>query len=506
MLAWQIGGCAEHPKGVTGEGTVDSANADLQANQRSKALQSLWNDAGADPERLKTAREATKTILWKSSAPDVLRLKAFELLMTDASEEGRADTQKFLALRMPTESQWRVLGAYCDAIRLHAAEPGWKSLSASLVRSYARRVPSPTDPERPERAALMAIHPGEDLAGVVFDVFAHPTENGAPKFPDDSARLSREAAWDLLGRIDPDGSKRTALASGAASQDPVIQEVNTCARELGVVPITGSELNWMRALKDDKDRRNAAWWTEVSSDVAKLGAEQRRGLRLRHLEPVRWAMANRPEWTTASRDQLFNELTERLKGRHIWRNTDGVGMDGRSKETPREWANELVWGDLLAILVIDEAVHKPGVVGELFTQAAADQADTTTEYGGVLWVADQGGVVPGTVRGTRPPSVPGEFALRGYQPRTTERKDDRTFMAPEAMFKDSPRALAHYHFHVQTANNADYAGPGRGDLDYATMHGRNCIVFTSVREGLMDVDYYQSSGVVIDLGEISSVK
>ncbi|HMN42928.1 MAG TPA: hypothetical protein PKE29_18960, partial [Phycisphaerales bacterium] len=119
------------------------------------------------------------------------------------------------------------------------------------------------------------------------------------------------------------------------------------------------------------------------------------------------------------------------------------------------------------------------------------------------WSADQGGVVPGSVRGAKAVAGPGAFALRSYPPRTTERKDDRTFMAAEAMFKDSPRAIAHYHFHVQKPNNSDYAGPGRGDLEYATTHGRNCLVFTSVREGVMDVDYYQNNGVVIDLGEIA---
>ena len=111
--------------------------------------------------------------------------------------------------------------------------------------------------------------------------------------------------------------------------------------------------------------------------------------------------------------------------------------------------------------------------------------------------------MPGSVGGAKVVAGPGGFALRSYPARTTERKDDRTFMAAEAMFKDSPRAIAHYHFHVQKPNNSDYAGPGRGDLEYATTHGRNCLVFTSVREGVMDVDYYQNNGVVIDLGEIA---
>ncbi len=504
-LAGGAGGCSGQPKGMTGEGTVDVANKELQANQRIKALESVWKEAADTPERMKAARDASKDVLWKSAAPQILRERALELLLTDTTPEGLADTRKFLSLRLPTESQWRLVTAMSDAIKTRASDPAWKTLSASLVRSYARKVPLPPDDQRPERAALAALHTDKDLAAAVFDVFVHPTENGAPKMPDDSAEKSRQAAWELLGRIDPDGSRRTVLAAGEASSDPLVRDINRCAREMAAVPVTGSELGWMRGLMDDKDKRNTAWWSETSSAVARLGAGQRAGLRLRHLEPIRWAAANRAAWLGASRDQLFTELTGRLAGRRIWLNTEGsVGMDGKSHETPHDWNDKLAWGDLLSILVIDEAIRTPAVAGELFSQAAVDQADTSTEYGGLLWSADQGGVLAGTVRGMKVAPTPGAFALRSYPPRTTERKDDRTFMAAEEMFKDSARAIAHYHFHVQKPNNSDYAGPGKGDLEYASTHGRNCLVFTSVRDGIMDVDYYQNGGVVIDLGEITT--
>lgn len=38
------------------------------------------------------------------------------------------------------------------------------------------------------------------------------------------------------------------------------------------------------------------------------------------------------------------------------------------------------------------------------------------------------------------------------------------------------------------------------------MHGRPCIVLTSVREGVMNADYYQRGEVVIDLGEVRAAK
>jgi hypothetical protein len=50
-------------------------------------------------------------------------------------------------------------------------------------------------------------------------------------------------------------------------------------------------------------------------------------------------------------------------------------------------------------------------------------------------------------------------------------------------------------------SNAEFAGPGPGDADYAIEQGRACVVFTSIRAGVLDADYYQPGGVVIDLGE-----
>ncbi len=449
-------GCAEHAKGVTGESTVDVGNKDLQANQRIIALETMWAEGAKDLARLPAAREGSKDTLWKGSAPQILRQRALALLLTDTTPEGLADTRKFMRLRLPTEGQWAVVVDFCKAMEVRAADTAWQDQTSSLVRSYARKVPVPPDEDRPERAALLALHPGKDLAAIVFDVFVRPVKSGAPKVPDDSAEKSRQAAWDLLGRIDPDGSRRTALAAGESSNDPSIKEINRCARDLGVVPITGSELGWLHGLSDDKDKRNIAWWSAASQAVGTLRADQKAGLQLRHIEPIRFAAANHSEWMSATRDQLLAELGTRLASRRIWLKTEGLGvMEEKSKETPKDWAGQFAWGDLLAVLVLDEAIRRPGVIAEMFKQAAQDQADTTTEYGGVLWASEQGGVAV---------DKNGKFAVRGYQPRTTQRKDDRTFLAPEEMFSDSARSLGHYHFHVQTPSNRDYAGPGRGDL------------------------------------------
>lgn len=478
----------------------DAKNKDKQLNQRMIALEKTWESAQADPARLPATREAMKDILWKGSAPSQLRQKALSYLLQDESPAGMADTVNMLRLRMPTEGQWPVLVDMCAAAEKRAHDPVWKGMTAALVRSYARKVPVPPDPDRPERSALLALHPNMELVPIVYEVFVMPGDNGAPARPDDYAEKSRTAAWDLLGRLDPDGAKRTAMIAADARSEAVLAELGKSARELGVVPVTGSELTWLRSVSSSKDAKNAAWWGEVTRAVSALTPEQKAGLGFRHLEPVRWAAANNSAWSRASKDELMGEMTARMKDRKIWRKADESDMGMTVRETLRDWQDELVWGDLLSLLILDDALRDPAIVAEMFKQAQADQADESTEHGGVLWAKDQ---APTLVLSTKDAGGIGEgFVMRGYPPRPAQRINDRTFVASEEMFLQSGRGLAHYHFHAQTPNNASYAGPGRGDGDYADLHGRTCLVITTVRKGVLDVDWYRRGGVVVDLGEM----
>jgi len=61
--------------------------------------------------------------------------------------------------------------------------------------------------------------------------------------------------------------------------------------------------------------------------------------------------------------------------------------------------------------------------------------------------------------------------------------------------------------HFQKAGNAEHAGPGVGDLEFARVTRTSCIVFTSIDDRSFDVDYYNHEGAVVDLGiyRLSSV-
>lgn len=518
-------------------GQIDSdAAAALDGNagttKRISAVDKLWEEVEAGRADRAAGRETLKQILWKGSAPSPLRVHAFGKLAGDQSPEGRADTRNFIRLRLPTESQWPVIEAMCKYAAEQAGQAdgaaAWRTVAPALVRSYARKVPVPPDPDRPERDALLALFPGERIEQIAFNVYLDPEMKSGEeiKTPAEIAEKQRQAAWELLGRLDPDGSLRREFLATAPADQPAVAMLARLAKELRVVPVTGSELAWASSLVESKDPAASSWWASVQGAAAALSESQAAGLQLRHLEAVRWAASNRAEWTRMEREALLSELGSRLESRRKWRKSEGVGAgEMQSRELLSDWTDRLAWGDVLTILVIDEAIRDRRVVESLFEQAAADRADTSGEYGGLLFATES--TPMSAAVGTNPMKPKWDdagsagFMVKGYSARPAQRVNDRTFVAPDDMFVAEGaggRALAHYHFHAQSVNNADYAGPGFGDHEYAATHGRACLVFTSVRPGVLNVDYYQrpgrvstdgstatpGNGVQIDLGEVES--
>jgi len=480
---------------------TDMGDSTLGDNARLQAINRAWKAAESGTADRGATREALKKLVWLVGRPsDRVRVRAIEKLMTDASSEGAADTLNLLRLRLPTETGWPVITIISEQAAAHKDEPAWDALTASLVRSYARRVPTPPDADRPERDALLALHPGRELNEIVFGVFVDPEEHGSGE--GEFADKARQGAWELLGRLDPDGSRRVAILGKHPewATNPAVSELVRVRDALGVVPVTGSELDLARRMLRQESEIERQWWAEATGAIAALSEEQRRGLLLRHVEPVRWASRNRPEWMGLMRSALLVELGSRLKGRKGWRATTGDSEWRKKGESLKDWQEELTWGDALSILVIDEALREPAVVAELFAEALKDRADESTEYGGILWAAE---TMAARVEPSR--TTHGAFRASLFEPRPTQRKNDRTFVASEEMFGADTRAIAHYHFHVQVAANSEYASPGLGDLEYAATHGRSCVVLTSVREGVMNADWYVRGDVVIDLGEIRAV-
>lgn len=209
----------------------------------------------------------------------------------------------------------------------------------------------------------------------------------------------------------------------------------------------------------------------VPDEIAKRPAEAR------HEPILRWA--GRGSWLNSSRSQREAELEHRLAGRRHFARQAG-NVRAHYDESFAHARRSLSDADLLTLIVLDDAVRDPKVVRELLVQTELDRLDKATEYGGVL---------------------DGRGATL-YPPHAGERPGDHAFVASQTMMESSAEVLAHYHFHAQAEDNAEYAGPSAGDLEYAARFGRHCIVFTSVGRGRLNMDVYFPDGVVVDMGEI----
>ncbi len=475
-------GCSRHTTSVS-DPLSDVRNEQLSRTQRINAIHAAWAQAQAGAADRLTVRDELKTVAWSRNWPVEMRLAALNDLASDTTEKGRADTRTAFQLMMPRESEPTVVKFLSE----QAAGGGWTEATPALVRSLSRSWPDTADQARPEFAAITKLNPGKSVQEVVYDVFLHPPEEGGA-FGLLPAERIRADAWDLLARVDADGSVRARLLSSASADaiQPVL-DMQASVRDLRCLPLTGDELRWLTSLHDQREPGKKAWWDQTAAAVAKVDASLAPKLQFRHLEPIRWASLNHPDWLAASREQLLSEVGQRLEHRQTHRRRAREGQTWRpSPERLSDWRAKISWADALAMLIVDDAVHEQPVIDAMFAQADMDQEDKTAEYGGLLRSG---------------PSATGASAVL-FPPRPGSRRGDREFVASTDMISQGDDALAHYHFHVQEPRNAEFAGPSANDLAYAARYGRSCLVLTSVASDAMDIDFYQPDGVVIDLGEI----
>lgn len=473
LVVHAVPGCAgdgaqranEDPLGVL---TDPSASASTKSGAI-RAVAQMGRDGELDPE---IARETLKRAAWaRGNRPNVRNAAIDELFADDP-----ADTSRMLALLLPTENQWPVIEHVCNLAVEHSAT----ELIPALVRSWARPVQRPGDDERPERAALLSLTPGVPIEQTIFGVFAAVSD------PEDHfGERTRRDAWTLLSRIDPAGAttKDFIAQSPDAHGDPMLADLQFVARDLGAVPLTTEQLDWVEDLRKPE---HAGFWSSARAQVAVLGAEQREGFELRHVAGVLWASQRRSEWLSATRRQLLDLADAELAGsRHTRRSAGYPDAMGAPRETIEQWRKDLVWGDALLLCIANEAMQDQRLVRELFEQADHDQRDESTEHGGVLDADPDGG-----------------FVALSFPPRPAQRTGDNRFVASQELLDAGATALFHYHFHAQSHNNNEYAGPGAGDLEYAARFGRSCLVLTFVTSNSLGIDYYQPDGARIDLGAI----
>ena len=477
---------------------LDVRNPSLSCAERLRSIDDVCSRVLRGEADRKAVREDLKTLVWSASWPEPLRVHTLNLLLNDPDPTGAADAREMARLMLPREQKLAVIQVLSDA----AAQKGWTETLPALVRSLSRFDAATPDRERPEYRAIETLRPGKPVAESVLDVFRRPPED-PPGYAASTPERIRADAWDVLARLDPTGDLRAGMITGPVPEDDdgTIASLRECLRDLHTLPRAGEELKWLWSLRRPDIARNAAWWTEATAAIKPLYDDRGRTLDLRHAEPIRWAARRRPNWVSASRIELLAETERRWAGRKVHLRTEREGAgDPILPQTLEDTRDKLNWGDLLTLLVVDEAVREPLVVQTLFAQADMDRADRTAEYGGLLeaW-RDAAGRPVSDGAGA---DGSGPFRVVLYPPRPGTRRGDREFVASTDMIDQGDLALAHYHFHVQEARNASYAGPAPADLAYATRLGRTCLVFTSITRDVLNVDLYQPDGTIVDLGDL----
>jgi hypothetical protein len=467
-------------------------NPRLNEAQRADAIEELWIQVEAGRIDRRTAREDLKTLAWSQSWPTSLRVKALETLVGDNSPTGLPDSRRLVSLMLPREQNLEIIDVLSEA----AAHNGWDEAVPALVRSLSRFDQGTVDAERPEYRAIQRLRPDATVQDTVTAIFVDPPPEKKGYGSGTPERL-RQDAWDVLARLDRTGELRAGLILRSdASSDPAIAALRAALDDLHTLPRAGEELAWLWSLRSNKEARNAAWWAEAAQVIKPMYEDRARMLELRHAEPLRWASRVRPEWLRATGAELLRHLEDRLRGRELYRRTERDRDEPVRRQSLAEQGTLLDWGDLITLLVIDDAIHDEPVIAALFAQADMDRQDTSAEYGGLLeaWRDAAGSEEAST-------AIP-RFRVVLYPPRPGQRRGDREFVASTDMIGQGDRAIAHYHFHAQQPRNGAYAGPSSPDLAYAARLGRTCLVFTSIAADVLNADLYQPDGVIIDLGEL----
>ena len=388
-------------------------------------------------------------------------------------ERDPEDAKAVLEYRLPTHAAWGFVQWACELI----AERGWVEMTPSLVRSLYRPSPGFTEELRPERVALMRLHENRDIREIVFDVVADPPRNVVHA----QWRLS---AWELLNRLGESDLWQDRLAA-LNSDDPMLSDLRLGYVELAVIARTREEVLRLQHLRRAE---HLATWERCRDIAAALGAEQKRGLRLRHLPVLERVCELHPDWLEQSPAALLASLDARFVGK-LHFHPEAI-MSSRSLNTGpqslREWGDTLSWADLLTVRLAEHMTFDPVMIHQLLPQAQRDREDTSTEYGGIIDYAQ------GQPRATLYPPI--------------HRSHDLKYYAPASMVEAGYLAPFHYHFHAQEVRNTEYAGPGGGDIEYANTMAVNAIVFTSVGEGRLNADFYTEGRIVIDLGTIEGPK
>ena len=413
-------------------------------------------------------RQVLKHMLVANNFAPASRQMAYEELLAIDPDA----LQGILEIRLPRTDRLAWRAWVCDRI----AEQEWLEMTPTLIRAWARPMPGWVDePEdRPERLALVEMYGEAQLPTVLLQVLMDSN-------PITAANL-RARCWELLIE---EGKKEELIAllnsSDVDEKDGMMRDLRDLSRDTGVIPRNREEILWARYLFMPE---NQEYYQGIIEAISSVSEERRNALELRDLAVIH-AAANHDQSLLTQTDE---ELYERLQGfvqsqKRTIPSADFKGWPGRYTESLHEIRGKIGWGDLAAMLLAVRAMEVNELRAHIFAYAEEDRSDKDTEYGGVIALDEKG-----------------RFELLEFEPRM--KSGDNKFQAPQAMFEKGYTSLFHFHFHAQSYDNSQYAGPHMGDMTYARNTRANCLVFTFLNSKTMNVDFYRHGRVVVDLGQI----
>lgn len=456
-----VSGCASSIR-------VDDPSAELNdpgalpARQRA-AMKTLDEASPNDPQYL----EILHGMVWRPGYTIPVRKEAV-LRLEQRDPDGLKRT---IRQRMPRLTSMAWLSELCSMI----ADRGWDDLTPALASSWARPTPlNPDETQRPEYQALAALHGEAEIPDIIFQLFMESksvAEQGL-----------RTRCWDLMHRLGHrDRLVQLVTATQPPADDAMLIDLHAGASQLGIVPHNREEILWLRKLREPS---RSAYWSEAVSAMQQLPPARRSSLELRDLAVVIAAARHAPDLLEQSESQLYGRLADYLRTqRHHAPSGNYGNLRGVDAERLRSHRDVLSWGDLAAMLLAVRAFEVPQMVDHLFAYADRDMEDKSTEYGGVISLDERG-----------------RFEILEFLP--VIRRHDHEFIASQAMMDAGYTSLFHFHYHAQRYRNADHAGPGLGDLNYADSTRANCLVFTFINRDTMNMDFYRQGRIVVDLGEV----
>ena len=435
-------------------------------------------------------RDALAELLKNPQASDREELLRYAVLDKSFSSQDRSSALNALAKINPqaAESVLRKIlhesprGAFTPTACLFIGQHNFKSLEADLLLLISENRPllPGEDPPQSRLAALEALdslNPDLTLPAVLQRYLLTDSPDAALKaelWGEYVASVGTKNAQKWLQSINPPLG--------------MMHDLKQAASDLGVIPYSLDEIIWLETLLQEEQSTWQKWRSLLHSSAVKSSGV----IALHNLPSLEFASASSAHYTDLPREKLAGILHDRLENRQ---HEDPQKSPLPTMETVLRGCNvpsALPRIELITVLTIDDSLRRSDVGNDLFAQLKADFADESSEYGGLLIFRQTG------ENKTPVPVVVPFPAAKGSS------LGDVAFRPPGSMIRESYTALVQYHFHAQARNNADYAGPGRGDLRYAVRTGFACIVLTPVGSHRLNVDYFSRLAdgrlCVIDLG------